>query len=125
MSDLDPHPAAEVCAPAAGPGPLAELYPDGFDAGSESESLLNAVYRNGPAMHPDVLGATDNPGADFLKLGVGEALGPAAIPEEWLRKLVEKHLTEAEKAEFRTTLRNWGIFALALVLVMIIVAIIL
>ncbi|SDF72338.1 transcriptional attenuator, LytR family [Blastococcus aurantiacus] len=55
--------------------PLAELYPDGFDAGSESESLLNAVYRNGPAMHPDVLGPTDNPGADFLKLGVGEALG--------------------------------------------------
>ena len=55
--------------------PLAALYPDGFDAGTESESLLNAVYRNGPAMHPDVLGPTDNPGADFLKLGVGEALG--------------------------------------------------
>jgi LCP family protein required for cell wall assembly len=55
--------------------PLAEVYPDGFDAGSESESLLNAVYRNGPAQHPDVLGPTDNPGADFLKLGVGEALG--------------------------------------------------
>jgi polyisoprenyl-teichoic acid--peptidoglycan teichoic acid transferase len=55
--------------------PLAEVYPDGFDAGSESESLLNAVYRNGPAQYPDVLGPTDNPGADFLKLGVGEALG--------------------------------------------------
>lgn len=55
--------------------PLAELYPDGFDAGSESESLLNAVYRNGPAMYPDALGPSDNPGADFLKLGVGEALG--------------------------------------------------
>jgi LCP family protein required for cell wall assembly len=55
--------------------PLAEVYPDGFDAGSESESLLNAVYRNGPAQHPDVLGPTDDPGADFLKLGVGEALG--------------------------------------------------
>ncbi|MDK3255272.1 LCP family protein [Blastococcus capsensis] len=55
--------------------PLAEVYPDGFDAGSESESLLNAVYRNGPAWYPDVLGPTDNPGADFLKLGVGEALG--------------------------------------------------
>ncbi|MFP5371259.1 MAG: LytR family transcriptional regulator, partial [Actinomycetes bacterium] len=36
--------------------PLAEIYPEGFDAGSESESLLNAVYRNGPAEHPDVLG---------------------------------------------------------------------
>ena len=55
--------------------PLAEVYPDGFDAGSESESLLNSVYRNGPAEYPDILGPTDNPGADFLKLGVGEALG--------------------------------------------------
>jgi LCP family protein required for cell wall assembly len=55
--------------------PLAEVYPDGFDAGSEDESLLNAVYRNGPAEHPGVLGHTDDLGADFLKLGVGEALG--------------------------------------------------
>jgi LCP family protein required for cell wall assembly len=55
--------------------PLHDVYPHGFDAGSESESLLNAVYRNGPAAHPDILGPTDNPGADFLKLGVGEALG--------------------------------------------------
>jgi polyisoprenyl-teichoic acid--peptidoglycan teichoic acid transferase len=55
--------------------PLAAVYPDGFWAGEESESLLNAVYRNGPAAHPGILGPTDNPGADFLKLGVGEALG--------------------------------------------------
>jgi LCP family protein required for cell wall assembly len=55
--------------------PLAEVYPDGFDAGSEDESLLNAVYRNGPAEYPDVLGPTDDPGADFVKLGAGEALG--------------------------------------------------
>ncbi|WP_369140079.1 LCP family protein [Modestobacter versicolor] len=55
--------------------PLAAVYPDGFDGGSESESLLNAVYRNGPAQHPEVLGPTADPGADFLKLGVGEALG--------------------------------------------------
>jgi LCP family protein required for cell wall assembly len=55
--------------------PLAEIYPDGFDAGSEGESLLNAVYRNGPAQYPDVLGPSDDLGADFLKLGVGEALG--------------------------------------------------
>jgi LCP family protein required for cell wall assembly len=55
--------------------PLAEVYPDGFEAGDESESLLNAVYRNGPAEYPDILGPTDYPGADFLKLGVGEALG--------------------------------------------------
>jgi len=61
--------------------PLHKIYPRGFSAGaaggssSESESLLNAVYRNGPRDNPDILGPTDNPGADFLKLGVGEALG--------------------------------------------------
>jgi LCP family protein required for cell wall assembly len=55
--------------------PLAEVYPNGFEDVSESEGLLNAVYRNGPAAHPDILGRTDHPGADFLKLGVGEALG--------------------------------------------------
>jgi polyisoprenyl-teichoic acid--peptidoglycan teichoic acid transferase len=55
--------------------PLAEVYPDGFEASEESEGLLNAVYRNGPAQYPDILGPTDNPGADWLKLGVGEALG--------------------------------------------------
>jgi LCP family protein required for cell wall assembly len=54
---------------------LAEVYPDGFWYETESESLLNAVYRNGPAAHPGILGRTDDPGADFLKLGVGEALG--------------------------------------------------
>jgi LCP family protein required for cell wall assembly len=55
--------------------PLAAVYPNGFEAGSESESLLNAVYRNGPAQHPGILGQTDDPGADMLKLGVGEATG--------------------------------------------------
>jgi polyisoprenyl-teichoic acid--peptidoglycan teichoic acid transferase len=57
---------------------LAEIYPAprGFWTGDENESLLNAVYRNGPALHPDALGRpSDNPGADWLKLGVGEALG--------------------------------------------------
>jgi LCP family protein required for cell wall assembly len=55
--------------------PLAEVFPDGFYGSSEAEGLLNAVYRNGPAEYPDILGPTDNPGADWLKLGVGEALG--------------------------------------------------
>ena len=56
---------------------LARLYPAprGFWTGDENESLLNSIYRNGPAYHPDALGrASDNPGADWLKLGVGEAL---------------------------------------------------
>ncbi|WP_264049105.1 vWA domain-containing protein [Methylobacterium flocculans] len=32
---------------------------------------------------------------------LGEAAAPSAIPEEWLRKLAEKYLTEAEKAELQ------------------------
>ena len=69
--------------------PLHKIYPHGFAraAGSkssaESESLLNAVYRNGPRDHPDILGPTDNPGADFLKLGVGEALGLTSTTTSW------------------------------------------
>jgi LCP family protein required for cell wall assembly len=55
--------------------PLAKVYPKGFTADKEDEGLLNAVYRNGPALHPDILGPSDNPGADWLKLGVGEATG--------------------------------------------------
>jgi LCP family protein required for cell wall assembly len=55
--------------------PLHEVYPDGFEGANESDSLLNAVYRTGPSWYPDILGPTDDPGADFLKLGVGEALG--------------------------------------------------
>jgi LCP family protein required for cell wall assembly len=55
--------------------PMAQFYPNGFEASDESEGLLNAVYRNGPAQHPGILGPTDDEGADWLKLGVGEALG--------------------------------------------------
>jgi polyisoprenyl-teichoic acid--peptidoglycan teichoic acid transferase len=54
---------------------LAQAYPNGFTAGKEDEGLLNAVYDNGPALHPGLVGQTDNPGADWLKLGVGTALG--------------------------------------------------
>lgn len=55
---------------------LADLYPDGFDGdGDEAEYFLNAVYRNIPALHPGVLGRTDNEGADAVKLAVSGALG--------------------------------------------------
>lgn len=54
---------------------LAQAYPNGFTASKEDEGLLNAVYDNGPALHPGLIGASDNPGADWLKLGVGTALG--------------------------------------------------
>jgi LCP family protein required for cell wall assembly len=54
---------------------LAQAYPNGFTAAKEDEGLLNAVYDNGPAEHPGLVGQSDNPGADWLKLGVGTALG--------------------------------------------------
>jgi LCP family protein required for cell wall assembly len=58
------------------PGPLRDVYPHGFQApGGDGEQLLNAVYGTVPALHPHILGPTDNLGADVLKLGVGEALG--------------------------------------------------
>jgi LCP family protein required for cell wall assembly len=56
--------------------PLAELYPNGFDGdGDVSNWLLNAVYRMVPALHPGVLGKSDNEGADAMKLAVEGALG--------------------------------------------------
>jgi LCP family protein required for cell wall assembly len=55
---------------------LADIYPDGFQGpGDPAEWLLNAVYRNVPALHPGVLDASDNEGADAVKLAVQGALG--------------------------------------------------
>lgn len=55
---------------------LAEIYPNGFTgSGNEAEYFLNAIYRNVPAVHPGVLGKTDNEGADAVKLAVSGALG--------------------------------------------------
>jgi polyisoprenyl-teichoic acid--peptidoglycan teichoic acid transferase len=58
--------------------PLRRHYPYGFTNGdgNNAEYFLNAMYRNLPQSVPkDVLGPTDNLGADALKLSVGEALG--------------------------------------------------
>ncbi len=58
--------------------PLRRYYPYGFTNGdgNNAEYFLNAMYRNLPQSVPkDVLGPTDNLGADALKLSVGEALG--------------------------------------------------
>jgi LCP family protein required for cell wall assembly len=56
--------------------PLSKIYPTGFNNGGDAgESMLNAIYRNVPALHPGVVGKTDNEGADALKLGVSAALG--------------------------------------------------
>jgi LCP family protein required for cell wall assembly len=57
---------------------LSEYYPDGFTAGNgdDPEYFLNAMYDNVPNTVPkDVLGETDNLGADAMKLSVGTALG--------------------------------------------------
>jgi LCP family protein required for cell wall assembly len=58
--------------------PLHKHYPYGFTSGNgnDPEYFLNAMYRNLPQSVPkDVLGPTDNLGADALKLSVGAALG--------------------------------------------------
>ena len=58
--------------------PLRRYYPYGFTNGdgNNAEYFLNAMYRNVPHSVPkDVLGPTDNLGADALKLSVGQALG--------------------------------------------------
>jgi len=58
--------------------PLHRYYPYGFTNGDgrNAEYFLNAMYMNIANTVPkDVLGPTDNLGADALKLSVGEALG--------------------------------------------------
>ena len=58
--------------------PLHKYYPNGFTSGdgNNAEYFLNAMYDNLPANVPkDVLGPTDDLGADALKLSVGQALG--------------------------------------------------
>lgn len=56
--------------------PLHELYPEGFTGpGDPNEWLLNAIYQNVPAMHPDVFEESSFPGADATKWAVEGALG--------------------------------------------------
>ncbi len=55
---------------------LAKAYPHGFTGpGDVGNWLLNAVYRMVPQEHPGLLGATDNEGADALKMAVSQILG--------------------------------------------------
>ncbi len=58
--------------------PLKQYYPNGFTNGNgdDPDYFLNAMYDNVPETVPkDLLGETDNLGADALKLSVGAALG--------------------------------------------------
>ena len=56
--------------------PLDELYPEGFTGpGNPNEWLLNAIYQNVPAVHPEVFADSSFPGADATKWAVEGALG--------------------------------------------------
>jgi LCP family protein required for cell wall assembly len=71
-----PRNAARMPFPSS--SPLHKRYPYGFTNGDgqNAEYFLNAMYRNVPRAVPkDILGQTDNLGADVLKLSVGEATG--------------------------------------------------
>ena len=57
---------------------LAAAYPNGFYDGYNSddpEYFANAMWDNVPRKHPELFTDTDHPGADALKLGIGEAMG--------------------------------------------------
>nr|WP_281353717.1 LCP family protein [Phytoactinopolyspora mesophila] len=56
--------------------PLVQHYPSGFRGeGDQGEWMINATYRNVPALHPDVFEGIGNPGADATKWAVEGALG--------------------------------------------------
>ncbi len=58
--------------------PLHDAYPDGFYDGNDADNasyFLNAVWNDVPGEHPELFENTDYPGADALKITVGEAVG--------------------------------------------------
>jgi LCP family protein required for cell wall assembly len=61
--------------------PLHDVYPDGFTGeGDAGNWMLNAVYRQVPALHPGILGPSDNEGADALKQAIA---GSTGIPVDY------------------------------------------
>lgn len=59
--------------------PLHDVYPKGFadkaGDGTDDEFMANEMWSTVEANHANLMGATDYPGADALKLSTGEALG--------------------------------------------------
>ena len=56
--------------------PLHAVYPDGFTgSGDPASYMLNAVYREVPILHPGILGASADEGADAVKQAVEGATG--------------------------------------------------
>src|SRR4051812_48668042 len=67
-------------APFPAGSPLHKVYPHGFrnDTGDSSQDgnwMLNAIYREVPALHPHLLGRAPNEGAEALKQAVEATLG--------------------------------------------------
>lgn len=56
---------------------LHQIYPDGFSNGhgDDANYFANALWTTVQNDHKDAMGETDYPGADALKLGIGEAIG--------------------------------------------------
>ncbi|GAA1603942.1 hypothetical protein GCM10009789_67450 [Kribbella sancticallisti] len=60
--------------------PLHKKFPDGYwdpNLGNveQPEYYLDSMYDNIPRTYPGILGASDNEGADVMKVSVGEAMG--------------------------------------------------
>ncbi len=56
--------------------PLHEVFPDGFRGeGDPGSWMLNAVYSQVPALYPEILGRSENEGADAIKQAVAGSLG--------------------------------------------------
>jgi LCP family protein required for cell wall assembly len=56
--------------------PLHQIYPEGFRGdGDPAFWMLNAIYGQVPALHPGILGKSDNEGADAVKQAVEGSLG--------------------------------------------------
>jgi LCP family protein required for cell wall assembly len=56
--------------------PLHDVFPDGFRGeGDPGSWMLNAVYGQVPALHPGILGRSENEGADAIKEAVSGSLG--------------------------------------------------
>ncbi|WP_144790228.1 hypothetical protein [Kocuria palustris] len=100
--------------------------PVGFDGGADGTAGSGASAAGGPG-GPLEEGVDDRPGTGPGYGPTGGTTGtepPRSYDFRYLGDDTRSPSSEAEKAEFRTTLRNWGLFALALVFVLIIVGII-
>lgn len=76
---------------------LDQLYPQGWYDGVDPNNLeymLNTIWKNLPLAHPEAFPNSTYPGADALKLGVGETLGLdidyfALLNIDGLQKLID------------------------------------